>query len=49
MKSADESRPRRDAVEVGPVDGCGPNADEHLVVGGGRAVDIAKLDDVRPP
>ena len=45
----EESRERRSrlhAVEVGPVDGRGSNADEHLAVRGHRTLDIPQLHDI---
>jgi len=45
-EKADEARPRRQAVEVGSVDRCGSDADQHLVLGRDRNVDVPELHDI---
>jgi hypothetical protein len=46
-EEADEGRPRRQAVEVGTIDGCRVHANEDLTVGWCRLLDVVKPDDVR--
>jgi len=46
QERASESRSRFQAVEVGPVDGRGSNADEHLAVRGHRTLDVPELYDI---
>lgn len=45
-EEAGEGRPRAEGVEIGSVDGCGSDADEHLIGRGDGEVDISQLHDV---
>ena len=46
QEQARELRPRRDPVEVGPVDRCGPDLDEHPVLRRDRPVDLDDAHDI---